>query len=150
MRKVAIGLVVAGVAASLVLSACSSSKKKSTTTPPPPGGSTSSGSGGGSGKTQVGVILPDTTSSIRYAEFDQPLLQKAFDAAGIKADIQNAGGSTSKYASLAQSMIGEGVSVLIIDSIDPTSGAAVEQQAKTAGVKVIDYDRVNLGGSADY
>ena len=37
-----------------------------------------------------------------------------------------------------------------MDSIDPTSGAAVEQAAKAAGVKVIDYDRVNLGGSADY
>jgi D-xylose transport system substrate-binding protein len=47
-------------------------------------------------------------------------------------------------------MFGEGISVLIMDSIDPTSGAAVEQAAKTAGVKVIDYDRVNLGGSADY
>jgi D-xylose transport system substrate-binding protein len=47
-------------------------------------------------------------------------------------------------------MIGEGVKVLIIDSIDATSGAAVEQQASAAGIKVIDYDRVNLGGSAAY
>ena len=47
-------------------------------------------------------------------------------------------------------MIGEGVKVLIIDSIDQTSGAAVEQQAAAAGIQVIDYDRVNLGGSAAY
>jgi ABC-type sugar transport system substrate-binding protein len=26
----------------------------------------------------------------------------------------------------------------------------VEKQAKTAGIKVIDYDRINNGGSADY
>ncbi|MEO8889376.1 MAG: substrate-binding domain-containing protein, partial [Jatrophihabitantaceae bacterium] len=96
------------------------------------------------------MILPDTTSSTRYTEFDKPLLTAAFAAAGIKADIQNAGGSTTKFASIAQSMIGENIKVLIIDSIDPTSGGAVEAQAKTAGVKVIDYDRVNLGGSADY
>src|SRR5262249_13923850 len=44
----------------------------------------------------------------------------------------------------------EGVQVLIIDSIDAASGAGVEQQAAAAGVKVIDYDRVNLGGSAPY
>jgi D-xylose transport system substrate-binding protein len=96
------------------------------------------------------VILPDTTSSTRYTLYDKPLLQKALTDAGITADIQNAGGSISKFQSIAQSMIGEGVKVLIIDSIDAASGAAVEKQAATAGIKVIDYDRVNLGGSAQY
>jgi len=100
--------------------------------------------------TAVGVILPDTTSSTRYTLYDAPLLKKAFDAAGIKSDIQNAQGDTARFQSIAQSMIGEGVKVLIIDSIDATSGAAIEQQAAKAGIKVIDYDRVNLGGSAAY
>jgi D-xylose transport system substrate-binding protein len=98
----------------------------------------------------VGVILPDTTSSTRYTLYDAPLLQKAFDAAGIKSDIQNAQGSTANFAQIAQSMIGEGVKVLIIDSIDQTSGVAVEQEAAAAGIQVIDYDRVNLGGHASY
>jgi len=40
--------------------------------------------------------------------------------------------------------------VLIIDSIDAASGAGVEQEATAAGVDVIDYDRVNLGGTAPY
>jgi D-xylose transport system substrate-binding protein len=99
---------------------------------------------------KVGVILPDTTSSTRYTLYDAPLLKAAFDAAGIQSDIQNAQGDTSKFQSIAQSMIGEGVKVLLIDSIDATSGSAVEQQAKAAGIQVIDYDRVNLGGSASY
>ena len=60
------------------------------------------------------------------------------------------GGSTAKYAQIAQSMIGEGVKVLIMDSIDAASGAGVEKAADAAGVKVIDYDRVNLGGTAPY
>lgn len=108
--------------------------------------------GGAVGKAsgKVGVILPDTTSSTRYTLYDKPLLQKALSDAGITPDIQNAGGSTAKFASIAQSMIGDGVKVLIIDSIDAPSGAGVEKQAAAAGVKVIDYDRVNLGGSADY
>ncbi|RNL80293.1 sugar ABC transporter substrate-binding protein [Nocardioides marmorisolisilvae] len=106
--------------------------------------------GGSSSGVQVGVILPDTTSSTRYELYDKPLLQKAFDDAGIKADIQNAQGDKNKFASLAQSMIGEGVKVLIIDSIDAASGAGVEKTANDAGVKVIDYDRVNLGGTAPY
>jgi D-xylose transport system substrate-binding protein len=148
MRKSALGIVTVGVATALLLSACSSSKKT------PSGGSSTSGgassSSSTSGKGKVGVILPDTTSSTRYTQYDAPLLIAAFKAAGIPADVQNAGGSTAKFTSIAQSMFGEGIQVLIMDSIDPTSGAAIEQSAQKAGVKVIDYDRVNLGGSADY
>jgi len=104
--------------------------------------------GKASGK--VGVILPDTTSSTRYTQYDAPLLKKQFAAAGVTADIQNAQGDKNRFASIAQSMIGEGVKVLIIDSIDAASGAGVEKAADQAGVKVIDYDRVNLGGTAPY
>jgi len=64
--------------------------------------------------------------------------------------VQNAQGDKNRFASIAQGMIGEGVKVLIIDSIDAASGAGVEKAAAQAGVKVIDYDRVNLGGSAPY
>jgi len=141
MRKSALTVAVAGTAALLALSACSSSKKSS---------GTSSGGNSGGGSAQVGVILPDTTTSPRYTLYDQPLLTKAFSDAGIKADIQNAQGSNSKFSQIADSMISEGVKVLLIDPADPTTGVAVEKQAKTAGIKVIDYDRVNLGGSADY
>jgi len=104
------------------------------------------------GKTsgKVGVILPDTTSSTRYVQYDAPLLTKALKDAGITPDVQNAQGDKNKFAAIAQNMIGEGVKVLIIDSIDAASGAGVEQAAQKAGVKVIDYDRVNLGGTAPY
>jgi D-xylose transport system substrate-binding protein len=166
MRKSAVGLLTCGVAAALTVSACGSSSKstsngssgKSTITaackltdPPKsaakaPSATTSTAKATG----KVGVILPDTTSSTRYTLYDKPLLQAALTAAGVTPDIQNAGGSTARYESIAQSMIGEGVKVLIMDSIDATSGAAVEKQASDAGIKVIDYDRVNLGGTAQY
>jgi D-xylose transport system substrate-binding protein len=172
MRKGAIGLVTCGVAAALTVSACGSSSKGGSTN----NGGSSSG-GGNSNITaackltdppksaaklpetpatplkatgKVGVILPDTTSSTRYTLYDAPLLTSALKAAGITPDVQNAGGSTARYQQIAQSMIGEGVKVLIMDSIDATSGAAVEKQATDAGIKVIDYDRVNLGGTAQY
>ena len=119
---------------------------------PPTSGAQAPDAGGATGKAsgKVGVILPDTTSSTRYTLYDKPLLQKALSDAGITPDIQNAQGDKNKFASIAQNMIGEGVKVLIIDSIDAASGAGVEKQAKAAGVQVIDYDRVNLGGSAGY
>jgi D-xylose transport system substrate-binding protein len=168
MRRTTASIATLGVAAALSLSACGSSNSSS------PSATGSSGSGGGVtaacklanppksgaslpksvdlGKTsgKVGVILPDTTSSTRYEQYDKPLLTKALKDAGITPDVQNAQGDKNKFASIAQSMIGEGVKVLIIDSIDAASGAGVEQQAKAAGVKVIDYDRVNLGGTAPY
>ncbi|PZS17019.1 MAG: sugar ABC transporter substrate-binding protein [Pseudonocardiales bacterium] len=148
MRKRAVTIIVTGLAAALVLGACSSSKKSGGTKPAGGGTTTSGGGGGTTGK--VGVILPDTTSSTRYTLYDAPLLKKAFDAAGIQSDIQNAQGDTSRFTQIAQTMISGGVKVLLIDSPDAATGAGVEQKAKTAGVKVIDYDRVNLGGSADY
>lgn len=157
MRKSSVPVVAMGVVAAFALAACSSSGGGSKTSAPAGGssgasspaassGSSSSGAAGGS----VGVILPDTTSSTRYTLYDAPLLKKAFDAAGIKNDIQNAGGSTAKASQIADAMIGEGVKVLVLDSIDATSGAAIEAKAQAAGIKVIDYDRVNLGGTAPY
>jgi len=119
---------------------------------PPTSGAKAPESGAPVGKAsgKVGVILPDTTSSTRYTLYDKPLLEKSLTAAGIQADVQNAQGDKNKFASIAQNMIGNGVKVLIIDSIDAASGAGVEKQAANAGVKVIDYDRINLGGSAPY
>src|SRR5580693_8594818 len=50
----------------------------------------------GANTLQVGVILPDTTSSTRYVQFDQPYLNDAFADAGYtqaQYRIDNAQGS---------------------------------------------------------
>jgi D-xylose transport system substrate-binding protein len=47
-------------------------------------------------------------------------------------------------------MISQGVKVLILASTTGDTGAAVEKKAAAAGIPVIDYDRLNAGGSADY
>ena len=39
--------------------------------------------------------------------------------------------------------------MLLIDPLDPGSGAAIEANAESKGVKVIDYDRLVLGGPSD-
>ncbi len=49
----------------------------------------------------------------------------------------------------AEADITQGASVLIVDPIDSGSGAAIEANAVSKGVKVIDYDRLTLGGPAD-
>jgi D-xylose transport system substrate-binding protein len=112
------------------------------------GGSGSSGGGDASGK--IGVILPDTTSSPRWESADRPQLTAAFKAAGVDFDIQNANGDAQAMQTIAQQMITSGVTVLAIVNLDSASGAAIEQQAKSQGVQTIDYDRLTLGGAADY
>ena len=99
---------------------------------------------------QVGVVLPDSASSPRWVTDDQPLLEKAFKAAGVTYDIKNAGGSIPTFTTQAQAMLTEGVKVLILVNLDSPSSAAVEKLAKKQGVATIDYDRLTLGGSANF
>jgi len=105
------------------------------------------------GKGNITVILPDTVSSTRYVEFDAPYLKDAFAAAGLSSSdytVENALGSDATQLSMAQSAITKGATVLVVDPLDSGVGAHIESVAKAAGVKVIDYDRLTLGGSRSY
>ena len=101
----------------------------------------------------MAVILPDTTSSTRWESFDAPYLKAAFTAAGLpSADltVQNALGNDATQVSMAQSAIAKGATVLVITALDSGTGAHIEGLAKAAGVTVIDYDRLTLGGTRGY
>jgi D-xylose transport system substrate-binding protein len=113
------------------------------------GGSSSSGSSGSSAD-KVAVLLPDTKSSVRWETADRPLLQQAFKAAGVPATIQNAQGDKSTQQQQAEQAITNGAKVILLVNLDSGSGAAIEANAKSQGVKVIDYDRLTLKGQADY
>ncbi len=99
---------------------------------------------------KVGVILPDSVTSKRWENNDRPALDKAFKAAGLTDDIQNAEGVATKWLQICQSMIGEKVKVLLEVDIDVASANKCIAAAHAAGIKVIDYDRLSLGGGADY
>jgi len=105
------------------------------------------------GKGSIGVLLPDTTTSARYTEFDAPFLKEALTKAGLPSSdfsIQNAQGSDSTELTDAEGDITKGATVLIMDAIDSGVGAQIESYAASHGVKVIDYDRLTLGGSRAY
>ena len=100
----------------------------------------------------IGVLLPDTTTSTRYVQYDAPYLTQAFEAAGLSSDqfkIDNADGSAATMQTQAEADINAGASVLLVDPLDAGSGAAIEAQAEAAGVAVIDYDRLVTGGPED-
>src|SRR5438067_6695716 len=102
------------------------------------------------GKGLVGVLLPDTTTSARYVSFDAPYLTKAFQTAGFtQFKIDNAQGSASTMQTQAEAEITSGASVLLVGPLDSGSGAAIENNATSKGVKVIDYDRLTKGGPPD-
>jgi D-xylose transport system substrate-binding protein len=99
---------------------------------------------------KVGVLLPDTKSSVRWESFDRPLLQSAFKAAGVPVTIENAQGDKSTQQQQAEQLITNGAKVLLLVNLDSGSGAAIAANAKSQGVKVIDYDRLTLKGDSDY
>jgi D-xylose transport system substrate-binding protein len=162
----------AGTAA-LLIAGCSSSSSSSSTASGSSGGSGGSSSASislsqlnnsfsamsslksvaSAGKGSVAVILPDTTSSTRYVEFDAPYLKQAFTTAGLSSSdltVENALGQDPTQFSDAQTAITKGASVLVVDPLDSGVGQHIESYAKSHGVAVIDYDRLTLGGTRSY
>ena len=101
-----------------------------------------------SANVQVCVLLPDTQSSVRWQQFDKPLLTKAFAKAGVSALITNALGSATTQQSQAQACLNDGAKVVIETSLDNGSASAIEKSFTSKGGKAIDYDRQVIGGTA--
>ncbi|WP_380168042.1 sugar ABC transporter substrate-binding protein [Jannaschia sp. R86511] len=150
-----------GVVLALAVAACGDSGTADTDTDAGAAGSeapaddasdpaTDEAAGGSAEGGTVGVILPDSASSARWETADRPFLQEAFEAAGVTADIQNANGDTAAFQTIADGMINAGVDALLIVNLDSETGTAVISDAAAAGIPVIDYDRLTVGGGADY
>jgi D-xylose transport system substrate-binding protein len=107
----------------------------------------------GANTLQVGVILPDTTSSTRYVNFDAPYLNDAFADAGYtqaQYRIDNAQGSDATELNDATADINLGAKVLIMDPLDGPTGVAIAQLAQSKGVTMISYDRATFQGTKTY
>jgi D-xylose transport system substrate-binding protein len=144
-RKTWLGLCVLALAVALVAAGCGSSKKSSSTSS---GGASTTGSSGAKGS--IAVLLPDTQSSVRWEQFDRKYLDQAFTAAGIKHTIVNAQGDPGTQRTQAEQALTNGAKVILLVDLDPGSGKSIISLAHARGAKVIDYDRLTLGGGADY
>jgi D-xylose transport system substrate-binding protein len=132
MKRIWVPLVVLGAVLAVVAASASARSEKATAS------------------AQACVLLPDKTTSVRYELFDRPDLAAAFKAAGVSNTILNALGSATTQRSQADQCITNGAKVILLDALDSGSGAAIEKAATAKGVKVIDYDRLVLGGKASY
>jgi D-xylose transport system substrate-binding protein len=170
------------LAAALALMAAGCSSSSSTSTPPASSGSPTGGSTTvppvsissftvnitptmsqfkalaaagtkGANSLQVGVVLPDTTSSKRWVDFDAPYLRQSFTAAGYtpaQFRIDNAQGSDATQLSDATADINLGAKILIVCPLDGPTGVAIAKLAQQKGVTLIAYDRAIFEGNKTY
>jgi D-xylose transport system substrate-binding protein len=94
----------------------------------------------------IAVLLPDSASSARWEADDRRFFGQAFDAAGVEYTIVNAEGDARTQQTQAEQAITNGAKVILLVNLDSGSGAAIIAQARDAGVKVIDYDRLTIEG----
>jgi D-xylose transport system substrate-binding protein len=96
----------------------------------------------------VCVLLPDTSSSVRWVQFDAPTLAAAFKKAGVKARITNALNDEQKQIAQAQACLASGAKVVIETMIAAGSATRIEKLFTDKGGKAIDYDRLVPNGTA--
>jgi D-xylose transport system substrate-binding protein len=116
------------------------------------GGDDDEGGGDGGGEAaacdkSVWVLLPDSASSARWETDDRPAFEEALDAAGVDYTIVNAEGDAATQQSQAEQAIADDAGVILMTSLDTGSGGAIIDQAKDAGIPIVEYDRFNTGSS---
>lgn len=128
----AMAAVVAG--GSLLLSACSSNE------PTTPGGSAS---GGANQSYKIGFLLPETAVA-RYESKDKPYFEAKLKELCPSCEFlyDNANSDVSAQQQQANSMLTQGVNVLVVDPIDGKAAASIVAAAKAKNVPVVAYDRL--------
>jgi D-xylose transport system substrate-binding protein len=141
MRKAVLTATVGAAALALGVSACTSSKSP---------GTTASGSSTGA-MPKIGVIMPESgTTSARWVNTDTPAIKAECTKKGLDCDVENANASADTEKTIADRMITNKVQVLILGSVNAAVAKGIVTEAHAAGIKVIDYDRLNLGAGSDY
>ncbi len=115
--------------------------------------------GGGSGATgavgtveegfKIGLLLPESKTA-RYEKFDRPYITQDIAKRCPKCEViyNNANQDPNLQQQQVDSMLTNGVMVLILDAVDARAVASSVAKAKNQGAKVIAYDRL-AGGPVD-
>jgi putative multiple sugar transport system substrate-binding protein len=82
-----------------------------------------------------GVVLP-TKDEPRWIQ-DQTRFQDAFKAAGYTVKVLFSQGNSAVERQNVESLISQGVKVIVLCPQDATAAAAAASEAKAAGIKVI-------------
>lgn len=126
----------AGMTALVGLSACGGSDRGGSAA----SASASSGSAGFASDASIGISLPWLgTQNWKEA---QDLFTSQLKEAGMKAVVQSAENSAPTQQQQISAMIQQGCKVIVVGPVDGKQLGDVLGQAKSAGIKVIGYDRL--------
>lgn len=89
---------------------------------------------------KVGIALPSKEQT-RWLK-DATALTERFKAKGAETEVQFAENDAASQAAQIRAMIAAKVDLLVITPVDSTALTDVLAEAKTAGIPVIDYDRL--------
>jgi D-xylose transport system substrate-binding protein len=131
--KKAIGLAAALLTAAGVMTACSATGSE--------GGD--SGASNDASHAKIGLLLPEVTT-LRYEEKDKPYFTDALKKLCPDCELlyANASSDAAKQLQQAQSMLTQGVKVLVVDPYDGVAAASIVSAAKAQKVPVVSYDRL--------
>ncbi|MCS0498338.1 ABC transporter substrate-binding protein [Protaetiibacter mangrovi] len=125
----AIVFAIAALSAVLVLSGCTNGVSGNATTDPD--------------TAKIGLLLPDSVTA-RYDSADRPYFEARIGqlCPGCHVLYGNADGDAAKQQQQAESMLTQGVQVLVLDPYDGKAAASIVGLAAARGVPVISYDRL--------
>ncbi|AUY53386.1 substrate-binding domain-containing protein [Streptomyces sp. CB01881] len=100
----------------------------------------------------IGLLLPENASSTRYESFDRPFIEAKVKSLcpDCKVQYSNAEGSAAKQKQQFDTLIAQGVKVIVLDAFDAKSTQSWVKEAADKGVKVIAYDRLATGPVSAY
>jgi len=100
---------------------------------------------------KIGFLMPDLAST-RYEEQDAPLFIAAVADLCPNCEVlyQNADADPATQQAQADSMITQGVEVIVISSVDTAAAASIVESAQSQGVAVVTYDRPITTRAADF
>jgi D-xylose transport system substrate-binding protein len=134
-----------------VLPACTDNGGAAVASAPTPAESTRGGLGGDpagkAGKIKVGFSM-DTLKEERWLK-DRDLFKAAVEALGAEVVIMAANGDDAVQISQAETMISQGVDILVIVPHNAEATAAIVKKAHSAGIKVLAYDRLVKNADID-
>jgi D-xylose transport system substrate-binding protein len=125
------GLLAAAVVAAILLTACENAVT---------GDSIRTGDPGAA---KIGLLLPDSVTA-RYESADRPYFEARVAEFCPDCEVlyANADGDAGKQLQQAESMLTQGVVVLVLDPFDGKAASTIVAQATAQAVPVISYDRL--------
>jgi D-xylose transport system substrate-binding protein len=103
------------------------------------------------GITTIGLLLPDAVSG-RWEGFDHPLIERQLKnmCPECRLEYANARGNVASQQQQVDTMITEGVDVLVLSPVDYRALSSSVKAADDAGIPVLSYDRLAEGPISGY